>query len=413
MFKKLTIGHFKSIERAEISFGMINVLVGNNGSGKSNLIDALRFLKDAVSNGLDRAVSDRHGIVSIRQWSPTRPFRIHLGIEFADDDNSGGYELAIESGKGEFSVWSEQAHSKTKVTFIAPPFDQETEKVTTSFEKTEIERRNTGEIKLTTSSIQIDDESDLTPEEAFAFIESDTASHDFKTSQSDETIFVAIPLYYQTNNLRRQISNFQAYSIYPNTLRLPQEPSNETYLTPEGRNLASLFKRMRKTKAGLEAIAQITESMQLIVPHLDRISILNVGGYLVPQFHIMEPNNKGHIFNVSQMSDGTLRILGLLTALYQQPRPAVIALEEPEQTVNPGILRVLAEAIKEVSRSTQVFVTTHSPNLLDYFDASDVRAVEMVGGKTVVGPIAPQQLAVVREKLFSLGEILITDGFHL
>ncbi len=233
-----------------------------------------------------------------------------------------------------------------------------------------------------------------------------------KLDQSDELIFGNIGLQTYCGQTRRILSNFQAYSIYPNTLRVPQDPSNETYLSSEGRNLASVFKRMRKSKIGLEAINQITDAMRSLHPNLERISVLSVGGYLVPQFHMIEANSKRHIFNVSQMSDGTLRILGLLTALYQQPRPSVIALEEPEQTVNPGILTVLAEAIKEVSKSTQVLVTTHSPNLLDHFEPSDVRAVEMVAGKTRVGRISKVQLEVVQERLFSLGELLVTNGLH-
>ena len=62
MLKKLTIHHFKSLENVEIDISNVTVLVGNNASGKSNVIDAIRFVKDAFTNGLDRAFGDRHGI---------------------------------------------------------------------------------------------------------------------------------------------------------------------------------------------------------------------------------------------------------------------------------------------------------------------------------------------------------------
>ena len=73
-----------------------------------------------------------------------------------------------------------------------------------------------------------------------------------------------------------------------------------------------------------------------------------IGGFLAPVFEVQEGENAQHEFNVSQISDGTLRMLGLLTALYHPNRPQVIALEEPEQTVNPGVLLILADAIKTV-----------------------------------------------------------------
>jgi predicted ATPase len=169
---------------------------------------------------------------------------------------------------------------------------------------------------------------------------------------------------------------------------------------------------MRRTKRGSEAISQIVDAMKLILPNLERISILNVGGFLVPQFHVAEVGGRSHTFNVAQMSDGTLRVLGLLTALYQEPRPAIIALEEPEQTVNPGVLTVLADCIKEVSRRSQVIVTTHSPNLLDQFEPADVRTVELVGSKTRVGQVGTTQLGAVRDRLFTLGELMVAEGLH-
>ncbi len=169
---------------------------------------------------------------------------------------------------------------------------------------------------------------------------------------------------------------------------------------------------MRRTTRGVEAIDQITTALKAILPSLETISILSVGGYLVPQFHIKEASGKTHKFNVAQMSDGTLRVLGLLTALYQQPKPGIIVLEEPEQTVNPAIMEVLADSIKEVSQTSQVIVTTHSPHLLDQFDPKQIRAVDMVDGHTQVSPVGPMQMGVVHDRLFSLGELLVSEGLH-
>lgn len=414
MFKRLEIQHFKSIERAEINLGMVNIFVGNNGSGKSNIIDAVRFLKDAANNGLDRAVSDRHGIGSVRQWSPTRPYRVHIGIEYYVDQENGRYSLSIDSAKGQFCVASEEIFHEQWNCYTGQPDEEDEPETITVHERTNISRTKDGEVSIDRYHNAVS--GDVSHEkliEELAEIEIDhTERKTLRIEQSDELFFHTQRFFPSVHGVRRILTNVQAYVIYPNTLRVPQEPSNETFLSPEGRNFGSVFKRMRKTKAGADSINQITEAMKSILPNLEKISVLNVGGYLVPQFHMMEPDQKRHIFNVSQMSDGTLRILGLLTALYQQPRPSVIALEEPEQTVNPGILMVLADAIKEVSKKTQILVTTHSPNLLDHFDASQVRSVEMFRGKTIVGPISQLQMDIVRERLFSLGELLVTDGLH-
>jgi predicted ATPase len=110
MLKKLTIHHFKSLENVEIDISNVTVLVGNNASGKSNVIDAIRFVKDAFTNGLDRAFGDRHGIESVRQWSPTRPYRLSFTLFFDEGTNfRGRYLFAIESARSEFRVVREEA----------------------------------------------------------------------------------------------------------------------------------------------------------------------------------------------------------------------------------------------------------------------------------------------------------------
>ncbi len=134
---------------------------------------------------------------------------------------------------------------------------------------------------------------------------------------------------------------------------------------------------------------------------------------MVPAFRVRESSGKTHDFNVSQISDGTLRILGLLVALYQPAVPYTLAMEEPEQTINPGELSILAEAIVEVSSKTQMLVTTHSPDFLDKFSApSVVYSVNMIDGITRAGPINESQLQAVRDHLFSLGELMAIEGLH-
>jgi predicted ATPase len=149
------------------------------------------------------------------------------------------------------------------------------------------------------------------------------------------------------------------------------------------------------------------------MPNLDGIIIESPGGFMVPTFRVKEPNGKGHNFNVSQISDGTLRLFGLLTALYQPDRPDVIAMEEPEQTVNPGVLAVLADAIREVSQSgTQIVITTHSPHLVDLFEPEEILTAELIDGRTVIRPINEAQKQAVKDRLFSLGELMTAEGLH-
>jgi predicted ATPase len=408
MFEKLRIRHFKSIELAEIELGRINIFVGNNGSGKTNIVDAIRFLRDIATNGLDRALSDRHGIESVRQWSPTKPYRTMLEAIIQTDTIKGQYSVSLESAKGLFQVVREEVELEDSNEFV---FEID-EKRSRLYTYTKVTRDKAGTVSYVRNALHLRPGEEPPTPYMLPWTKGVERQEDkYRIEAADEVMFNQrrAP---NVAKLRRILSDFQAYAIYPNTLRSPQEPSSETFLSPEGRNLGSVIKRMRRTRRGLDGLGLIIEALKSIHPNLERISILSVGGYLVPQFHMLEPTGKRHVFNVSQMSDGTLRVLGLLVALYQVPRPSVIALEEPEQTINPAILSVIADAIKEVSKQVQILVTTHSPHLLDQFDPSTIRSVELIDGKTKVGYVSPIQIGVVRDRLFSLGELLVSEGLH-
>jgi predicted ATPase len=137
-----------------------------------------------------------------------------------------------------------------------------------------------------------------------------------------------------------------------------------------------------------------------------------VAGYLALQFeHDQEPGaRRAKWFDAAQESDGTLRVAGMITALLQAPRPSLIAIEEPELTVHPGALRLLYDYMHEAAEHGQVLLTTHSPDLLDLLETDSVRVVSRRDGATAVEPLDETQREVVQRGLFSLGEVLRSEG---
>jgi predicted ATPase len=379
MINRLRIEHYKSIERAELNLGSLTILVGPNGSGKSNIVDAVRFIRDSVIFGLDRSIADRHGIDSIRQWSPSRPYVMILRVDIESDYGHGYLTFSLESKSGTHVVKKEEGYWD---------FNNIIQKPMAFYSRN-----------------------------AKGLVEMRMGFDDPKTIEIDRTDelflsqFEAQPFRF----LASAIGNMEAYSIYPNILRTPQKPSSESRLYANGENLTSIYKQLASSKkqSHLRARSEILSSMRLVMPSLDSIRIQSLGGLMVPAFRVRESSGKTHDFNVSQISDGTLRILGLLVALYQPAVPYTLAMEEPEQTINPGVLSILAEAIVEVSSKTQMLVTTHSPDFLDKFsDPSVVYSVNMIDGITRAGPINESQLHAVRDHLFSLGELMAIEGLH-
>ena len=125
-----------------------------------------------------------------------------------------------------------------------------------------------------------------------------------------------------------------------------------------------------------------------------------------------ERNGKGSWFDLSYESDGTIRLLAMLTALSQDPAPSVVGLEEPELAIHPGAMAVLSDAMKEAATRGQVLVATHSPDLIDRLPIESIRAVTAEGGSTRVDRVAEHQLKSVRQNLFSAGEIHSMEGLQ-
>ncbi len=126
----------------------------------------------------------------------------------------------------------------------------------------------------------------------------------------------------------------------------------------------------------------------------------------------------GHKFNgktlplqLSQESDGFRRFYAHLLGLYQQPPKQTLIFEHPEDGIHPGALSLLAEEFKAAPQDGrgQVILTTHSPKLLDYFDAEQIRVVELDGFATRIGPVSNEQREAIHDRLIDPGELLTVD----
>jgi predicted ATPase len=94
-----------------------------NSSGKSNLIDAIKFVRDALHNGLDQAITERHGLQSIRQWSPTRPYHVTISLEVSTPrapptrtfEGSGSFLFTLKSQADEYIIDREEASWRERI----------------------------------------------------------------------------------------------------------------------------------------------------------------------------------------------------------------------------------------------------------------------------------------------------------
>lgn len=119
--------------------------------------------------------------------------------------------------------------------------------------------------------------------------------------------------------------------------------------------------------------------------------------------------------DVSEESEGFRRYLAHLLALYQTPTKQTVIFEHPESGIHPGALETLFLEFKRHVRKGrgQVILTTHSPQLLDYFDADQIRVVDIDNHATKIGALDPAQKESLHEHLLKPGELLTVDPARL
>lgn len=379
MITRLEVQNYRSLADVVLELSPLTVLVGQNGSGKSNIVDVLRFIADAMNLGLDSAIGKREGIRALRRWSPKgRPYDVAIRLEMEAEQWRGTFELELGSRSGGEYFINREACS------------------------VESETSNRYEIRDGRWVIP----PTLEALRQYAEITSDVEEQITRIPSTHLYLPQAfVPEFLLVGWALRNIG---VYNIAPENIRPPLKPQNPHPLMGDGTNISSALRFLKQEKRpGWE---KIREAIGDITPGITDISVLDVGGYLVTRLH---HGKGGPAFTLSQESDGTLRALGLLTALYQDPPRTLVAIEEPELNIHPGALAALCGIFLRGSRTTQIVLTTHSPDLLERIPTEHLRVVEMdEEGITHVGPLMSYQIEAVRQKLFTPGELLRIEGLR-
>ena len=406
--------NYRSISEAEIELDPLTVLVGPNASGKSNWLDVLRFMKDAVWFDPGVAIFAREGLEAIchSRAAPEQP-HIEMGIaatvrsRYASRDyatirygfaltrtKEGMFRVSQEAGNisdlGEDSSGLRFFSKDGSILFSEDSLPMEL--------KTMLSLKDESDVALTSLGLPI--------------LARESRRRSLPDSEQDRFLTPLVRDGFR--QLHHIFTNSRFYHIFPNTIRGPQRPGNTYLLDEDGSNLASIIRETARRSP--QVMSRIREALIYLVPGITDLEVHSVGGYLVVRLkHGSGP--EAAWFDLSQESDGTVRLLALLVALNQLGALPVLGIEEPELTVHPGSLAVLADLVNEASLRSQVIVTTHSPDFIDcvteYKAVENLRIVELVDGATKVASVAKTQIEAVRENLFSPGELHRMGEFRL
>jgi predicted ATPase len=358
--KRVRIENFRSIALCDVELSSLNFLIGPNGSGKTNFLYALQFVRDCLTNPVDQAFSFRRSnFPSLRHMPADGGARIVLEIDFAlgglgvghygfeiEPFSLRGWRIASEVCRiGEHSFRRERETIK-EATFTNPP-----------------------------------------------------AASPFRLYLSNASGLEPF------GKLYRELTSFEFYEPDPTKIRQDAGDSgSDLWLESDCANLALIFDRLSD-----ESRSAVVSRLRAIVPELRDVTVLTLKDRRFLRFQHFAAD-----FFANEMSDGTLRALAILVATSQPDvcsgQLPFMTFEEPETGIHPGALGVLLEAIEEASHLTQIIVTSQSSDLLNdrSIPLESLLAAEMVEGSTMIGPIDPGSRDALRNKLFTPGELMRT-----
>jgi predicted ATPase len=306
-------------------------LVGQNGSGKSNFLDPLRLVSEPLNTSLDHALRERGGINEVRRRSSGHPTHFGIRLEFALPDSTFGH-YAFRVGarlKGGFEVQQEECRI---------------------YGSERLQDDNFYSVK--SGRVEDANPKPLPP------------------ASDDRLFLVAASSLPQFRPLYDRLTRMGFYNFNPGEIRDLQPPHAGEVLQRDGSNLASVLNLLSSESPA--AKSQIVELLSKVVPGVVDVTDKHAGKKETLELRQkMGMNEATGRFLAENMSDGTLRALGVLTALLQsangsaRKKVPLVGIEEPEVALHPGAAGVLRDGLTAASRHTQVIVTSHSPDLLD------------------------------------------------
>jgi predicted ATPase len=359
--KELRLRNYRAFTDARLVLDDVTFLVGRNGAGKSTLMDAFSFVSEAVTDSLGTALERRGG---------------HLGLLPKHLRGSGGRQ-----GVSVAIRFERQGESPILYGFRTGRGHVVEQEILEGGQAPSFERDENG-FRSGIPSLQ----PDIDPRT------------------------LALPLVAGSNKVWMTIIEalrlISVHQFSPQAIRSEPKIGSERRLSRDGHNAGDILKHIKpKDKRWIETW------LAAAVPGFKDVSTDTVVGRRV--FVFAQEGDAGHVglFDSSQMSDGTLRSLGILLALRQSPRPSIVLLDEIEDSLHPPAHGVLLDAIDEASEEFPVVVSTHSPEILNYPMARGerIRVVQWSKGQSRIYHLSENVRANLEPPL-TVGQLLRSNA---
>lgn len=351
-FERISIQGFRRLLAAELEMRPLSVIIGANGAGKTSFLDIFSLLADSAKGQLRSKISEFGGLNDIITSGKADSLAISLSMSVPNEAPLEYYLKITPKG-----------------------LSYEIEKETLTQQRSPDAPKPFKYIESSGSDVKyfdVDEEKILRP--------------NWEHSPYETSLAQVPKMYSQPESFRNTLASCAFYKsseldISPKSpIRLPQsmQPSTSPGLT--GEDLVSCLYYLRETDPDRFQI--IEDTLFVAFPGFQKLGFPPVAaGTLAMTWK--EENFSGPTY-MHQLSAGTLRFLWLITFLLSSDLPAVTLIDEPEVSLHPELLQLLADLMREASEKTQLIVATHSDRLIRFLEPKEVVVCDMEDGVTTM-----------------------------
>lgn len=352
--RRLRLKGFKSIKEIDLELNSLNILIGANGAGKSNLISFFKMLNEMMAGRFQQYIGVSGRSQSLLYFGPKITPQIEAQLEFEVANGIDTYSIKLSHAAGDTLVFTQEIIGFQQIDRESPSIDH----LGLGHQETKInEAAREGEQTARTLKYLLD--------RCRVYHFHDTSS----TADVRQSCYVG----------------------------------DNRWLMPDAGNLAALILRFREESENA-VYQRIIGTIRLIAPFFDDFVLEPDASHRV--ILNWREKDSDRVFGPHQFSDGTLRAICLATLLLQPENelPKLIIVDEPELGLHPYALNIIAELFCQAALHTQILISTQSSSFLDNFDPEDVISVDREGKESKFRRLNPQELEVWLDE-YSLGEV--------
>ncbi len=391
MIKRIKIEGYKSFRSLNLELRPLTVIFGPNASGKSNLFDALFFISRAVNRKNLKEAFEGHRGFPLESFyygdqgyegllrKPSLRFDLEVDVELSPSVIQKVEEIveAKRSGidaKGKKKTITERLlrYSATIEALPATGYLRVMDEKLCAIKRNGDEKKRSPFIEKEGNRLHLRMEGQAHP-----------VYHEMGLDHTVVSTALYEPHYPHITAFRMELAHWYIYYLEPRVLMREEVPLAEVEsLGPRGENLAAFLNILKHNYD--KDFESLNLSLRRILPTEPTVEIVPRKEGLVG----LRLSENGLWFSARLISEGTLRLIGLLAAIHPRNPATVVAFEEPENGVHPVRLKIISDAIKNAVHEygKQIIITTHSPILPEYFDDQNLFICSREKNETVIKP---------------------------